>query len=650
MAELLNIGVSGLTSYQRALTTVSHNITNANTAGYTRQLTDLAAQAPQFTGAGFEGTGVQVSAIKRSYNNFLEDQVTRNLTAFKQQEALSSLSADLDNFLADPDIGVAPILQNFFTSLQDLSTDPSSTPTRQVLLSDANSLTAIFNSSYDRLQNLKNGVNVEVSSSVSEINSFSKAIADINKDILVASGGGRFPPNDLLDQRQNLLNKLAEKISVTSFEQDDGTLNVFVGGGQSLVVGTQYQALSVVNSEYDRTVSNIAISQGATNIDITDQISGGKLGGVINFRTDVLNPAYNQLGRIAVSLSGNINSQNQLGLTLGNTMGGNFFTDLTSSTSISSTSNATATDYLFTSTISDTNLLKSSEYRLDYSSASGGTYTMTRLSDNTTVGTSTNLATLSSTVSASEGFSFSLTSGTSITNGDKFRISPVVNAARDISVSITNTNDIATASPLVFSGQATNSGDVLFNNDGLISKSGSTIPGTPITFTFNSTTNVFAISTGGTIAYDPATDGGTQYQLTVAGLGSYQFTVSGTPSNGDVISLGSNAGGTGDNRNVLKILGTQSQKLLGGSTASFQEAYAQLVADVGVKAKRAEFSSQANQVLYERAVASQQATSGVNLDEEAADLIRYQQAYQAVARVISTADEIFQVLLGAVSR
>jgi len=650
MAELLNIGVSGLTTYQRALTTVSHNITNANTKGYTRQITELSTQTPQFTGAGFEGSGVQVSGIKRSYNSFLEDQVTRNLTSFKQQEALSAMTSELDNFLADPDVGVAPILQNLFKSLQDLSTDPSSTPTRQVLLSDANSLTTVFNSSYDRLQSLSDGVNVEINSSVAEINSFSKAIADLNKDILVASGGGRFPPNDLLDQRQTLLNSLAEKISVSTVEQNDGTLNVFLGGGQSLVVGSQYQSLSVVDSEYDRSVKNIALSQGASNIDITAQISGGKLGGVLNFRTDVLNPAYSQLGRIALSLSDTMNSQNQLGLTLSNTMGGNFFADLTTTTSLSSNTNATATDYLFTSTITDSNMLQSSEYRLDYSSASGGTYTLTRLSDRSVIGSSTNLATLSATVSASEGFSVALTSGTSISNGDRFLISPVTNAARDMAVTITNTNDIAAASPLVFSGQVSNSGDALFNNDGLLSKSGTTLPGTPVTFTFNSTTNQFAISTGGSIAYNPASDSGTQYQVTIAGLGNYQFTVSGTPSNGDVISLGSNAGGSGDNRNVLKMLATQDQKLMSSSTASFQEAYAQLVADIGVKAKRSEFSSQANQVLYERAVESQQATSGVNLDEEAADLIRYQQAYQAVARVISTADEIFQVLLGAVSR
>jgi len=651
MADLLNIGTTGLLAYQSSLATVSHNIANVNTEGYRRQRVDLVAQVPQLSGAGFEGSGVRVSSLQRVYDRFLEGQVTSNMSTFKQQETLSSLSGELNNYLADPNIGLSPVLQGFFKSVQDLSTDPSSAPVRQVMLSDAETLASVFNDTYRRLQDSKNSVNTQLASSVTEINNLSSAIANVNKNILLTSNGSEnFPPNDLLDQRQTLINKLAELVNVTTVSQDDGSVNVFIGNGQSLVVGAISQKLAITQNEFDQTQNEIGFVTGGSVSPITNQLTGGKIGGALSFRNDVLSVAYNTIGRVALGLSNDINDQHQLGYDLNNQLGGNFFTDLTSTTAISNINNATSTDYQLVSNVTDSNLVQASDYRLDYSSAGGGTFSLTRLSDNSIVGSSTSLATLSSTVSASEGFSITLSSGTSITAGDSFLISPVRNATRDIGVAITNTNQIAAASPLIFTRSASNGGDAFINEGSLISRSGSTIPATPVTLTFNSATNEFAVSTGGTISYDPASDSGTQHQVVIAGLGTYQFTVKGNPANGDVFSLGSNAGGVADNRNLLAIINLQESKQLANGSANYQEAYSELVSQVGVKTKRAEFSRDAHQALFERAQASQQEVSGVNLDEEAANLIRFQQAYQAVARVISTADELFQTLLGAVSR
>jgi flagellar hook-associated protein 1 FlgK len=568
---------------------------------------------------------------------------------------MHTFASDLDNLLADSQVGLSPVLQSFFKSLQDLSTDPSSTPTRQVVLSEADGMTSVFRDTHARLEDLQAGINLEVSTAVDQINSLAESIAGLNKDILFAKGvGNNTAPNDLLDQRQTKINELAELVSVKTVTQDDGSINVFIGKGHSLVVGAQNQSLAVAKNIFDATRLEVGLAVGTSTVNISGQITGGKLGGALSFRDDMLDDAYNQLGRLAMALSEDMNAQHRLGYNLDDEMGSDFFTDLGTTTSRGSSNNATSTDHLYNATVTDSNLLVASDYRLDYSS--GGTYTLTRMSDNSVVGSSTSLATLSTAVSASEGFAVALTSGTSIAVGDSFLLSPVRNASRDMGVALSDTNKIAAASPLLASRAATNTGNVVFSSDGLLNSSGA-LPASAISFTFNSATNEFTASpaaattpAGATISYDPATDSGTQYQVTLAGVGDYQFTVTGTPANGDVISVGINNGGSGDNRNMLAMIGLQEQKLIANGSANYQEAYSELVSEVGVKTRRAEFSRDANLVLYERTVSSQQEVSGVNLDEEAADLIRFQQAYQAVARIISTADDLFQTLLGAVSR
>lgn len=648
MADLLNIGSSGLLAYQRALTTVSHNITNANTEGYSRQSVELATQKPQFSGAGYEGSGVKVAAVRRNLDQFLEGQLSTSLSTFKQQEKLASLSAELDNFLADADVGISPTLQNFFKAVQDVSTDPSSSTARQVLLSESETLSAVFNDTYTKLDTIKNGLNVDISVNLEEINSLSQGIAGYNKEIARAQGGSdKFPPNDLLDQRQDLVNKLAELVKVSTLEQDDGSLNVFIGKGQSLVIGSESRTLSVLRSEFDPTRLDIGLKTGSTVSNITAQLSGGEIGGLLEFRNNLLNQSYATVGLLAVALSEDMNAQHQLGYDLNGQLGGNFFNDITVTNSTASSSNAPSTDTIFQSTVTDSNRLQASDYRLDYS---GGNYTLTRLNDNSVIAGPLGLAALTTAVEASEGFSIALASGATISDGDRFLLAPVRNGSRDLAVSINDTKLIAAASPLRFAQSSTNSGNASISQDLLVQRTGNSLPAAPITLTFDDVANVFNLSSGGSIAYDPATDSGSSLQVAVAGLGSYQFTLTGTPANGDVFTLGTNTNGISDNRNALAMVALQQQKQVNNGSADYQAAFTELVTDVGVKTRQAEFGRNSSGAIYERVFAAQQEVSGVNLDEEAANLLKFQQAYQAVARVITTADELFQTLLGAVSR
>ena len=651
MADLLNIGVNGLLSYQQSLSTVSHNISNVNTEGYTRQRVALSAQTPQYTGVGYVGTGVQVDSIQRVYDKFLNSQVTTSTSSFKQQETIASFTKQLDDYLADPQAGLTPALQKFFTSVQDLSTDPGSTSARQVLLGDANTLQSSFNNSYQNLSRLQDGVNLELNSDVSQINNLTQAIADLNRTIVSSKGAStNAQPNDLLDQRDNLVNKLAEYVSVSTIQQDDGSLNVFIGTGQSVVTGTNSQKLAVTKNPYDPTRVEVGLVTGSATVQITDQLTGGKIGGALQFRKLTLDPAFNSLGRIGVSLAETFNAQHQLGTDLTGQFGGNFFADISQSTSLASSTNAAGTDYVFSTDVSDVSLLSTSDYRISYSSGGGGTYSLTRLSDNSLIGSSNSVAGLSTIASANEGFTIALNSGASISDGDSFLLQPTHSGGEDFASVINSTSNIAAASPIRTAKVATNTGTADISGGILSSRTGTTLPATPITLTFDNTLNVFNLSTGGTIAYNPATDSGSSQSVTIAGLGVFDFSISGTPANGDQFSLSTNTGGISDNRNALSLLGLQESKLLSGNTATYQDAYGDFVSQVGVQAQQAEFSSQANQVIYDRAVSQRQEVSGVNLDEEAADLLRYQQAYQAVARVITTADQLFQTLLGAVSR
>src|SRR3989344_3454358 len=275
-ADTLGIGISGLLAFQRELATTGHNISNANTPGYSRQVVELTAQNPLPSGNGYIGTGVQVSSVRRSYDDFLTANIRSATASNSQLQQYYQLASQVDNLLADPKAGLTPSLQRFFDSVQTVSNDPTSTAARQVLLSEANALADRFHYLGQRLNDLRNGVNTQISSSVNEINSIASGIASINKQIIDAQGvGGGQPTNDLLDKRDALVVQLAQRVAVTAIPQDDGALNIFIGNGQTLVAGNTASALSVTTSTFDQTRSEIGYAVGGVATIITNSITGG---------------------------------------------------------------------------------------------------------------------------------------------------------------------------------------------------------------------------------------------------------------------------------------------------------------------------------------------------------------------------------------
>lgn len=642
---ILGTATSGLLAFQSALNTTSHNIANANTPGYSRQRVELQTQIPQITGAGYIGTGVVTDSITRYYDQFLVDRVRTNTSANSSLNTYHQYAGRIANVLGDANAGLNGALESFFNSAQTLANDPTSIPVRQLMMSEAESLVARFQYLDNQLNSTRKEVNGQLSNLVADVNSLSQGIADINQRIVVATGraGGR-PPNDLLDMRDQMLEKLSSLVSVSTLPQTDGSLNVFIGNGQSLVTGFTAATLGLTGSTFDATEMDITYTVGGVSSVITENIRGGQLGGLLEFRDEILDTAQNSLGRIAVVLGSTLNDQQALGMDLNGNLGAALFglgAPQTTASSINTGTGTVSTSY-DTANIS---ALTTKDYIISYNGATWG------LSD-----VDGNAVTMSGAGTVGSPFiadGLRIVVGGTPAAGDRFQIQPTRDASDGISMALSDPRGLAAAAPVRITeatnvnGLPTNSGAGKFTYSGV--SAGYAPLAANVTFTFNSAINQLAYSDGGavvgTLAYNPATDSGNSFS--VAGV---NFKVTGTPANGDAFVLGNNTSGAGNNANMLLMAGLQTSLTVENGTTNYQGAYGQLISEVGTKTRQAEVGSTAQKALLSQAQQDRDALSGVNLDEEAANLVRFQQAYQAMAQVINAADSMFQTLLNSVSR
>ncbi len=641
--SFLNTSVSGLLTAQRALATISHNIANVNTPGYSRQRVEFEARDPQFTGAGYIGKGVGVGSIKRIQSDFINEQLRISTSSSSFNSAFFNLASRIDNILTEEQAGLSPNIVSFFNAVQDVADIPSSLNNRQVMLSEAESLVDRFQFLESRLTDLSGGIRTQLVDETSEINTLSQSIADINVRIVSAMGNrDTQPPNDLLDQRDEMIRQLSEFVAVTTVEQTDGAVNVFTGSGQSLVAGAVASTLQVTEPYQGHYEISITNSFGTSVI--TQNISGGSLGGLLDFQSQMLEPTINSLGRLAIGIADTFNDQHILGRNQDGQVNQTFFTVPTPVvTPLGSAPNNV------TSTITDPTTLSNSDYNLTYNG--GNSYTLIRLSDNTTTAINTG-GTTPFTTSAVDGFTLTITAGA--TAGDQFIIRPTVVGARDITTTISDPRKIAAAGPLRseevtdVNGLPTNTG-----NSKISAANISSITGIPlassITLTFDLANNRFNVSSppGGTLAYNPATQSG-GVQFTIAAAGNATFTISGVPDDGDQFIIENNLNSDGDNRNALSLAALQESKFLLNGAANYLDTYGQLVVEVGTATRQAEVSDTALSALLQQATEARESVSGVNLDEEAANLLELQQIYQAAAQMISTADLLFQTLIDSV--
>lgn len=674
---IFGIGVSGIAAAQLGLLATEHNVVNANTPGYTRQRTVQATNLAVNTGAGAIGQGVHVQTIERLYDRFLTSQVTSAQTSLSEIDSYYGEIKQIDNLLADPSAGLTPAIQDFFSGVQQVASNPSLLSARQSMISSAQTLVSRFQSIDARLGDLTNEVNGKIQDAVTSVNSYGTQIADLNQRILLSESSFGQPANDLLDQRDQLINDLNKLIKVSTSSNSDGTLNVYIGTGQQLVVGSRASQMTATASSVDpeKMVVGLQTANGGAQELPESLIIGGELGGLVKFRSEALDPATNELGRLAASVALTFNAQHALGQDLLGQANGDagfnadFFSVALLKPEVSPNANndntgapviqAAFAPPTYGPEVNNGNFytkLTTSDYQLNNTAAG---YTLTRLSDNKQWGPSA-LAALSTTIQSEEGFSITLSAGADAV-GNRYLIRPTENAAKNLAINpviAADTRTIAAATPFRTSVSATNTGSGLISSGtGVPGFNTGLLPAGGITITYSSATtqlSLAGVTAGQTITYKPpgaaevsvvapTTIPYTQgMAIAVSGM---SFVMSGVPNNNDTFRLERNTAATTDGRNALALGKLQTQNTVAGASATFQTAYAEMVANNGVKTRELKVTGEAQQAVLDQAQANRDALSGVNLDEEAANMIRFQQAYQASAKLLEVGKTLFDSIL-----
>tara|TARA_B100000929_G_scaffold290431_1_gene283947 strand:+ start:1062 stop:2714 length:1653 start_codon:yes stop_codon:yes gene_type:complete len=546
---MFSIGLSGLNAAQNALNTTSNNISNVYTPSYNRELTQL--------GEGRVGGGVRVDDIERQFNTYVADQLNNAKTQSSALDTYYNQVSQIDNLLADRDAGLSPLMQTFFSSLEDLASSPSDPAARQGVLGTANTLSAQFRSFDGYLQDMQSNINNQIKDEITQVNNTVEQIAGLNKEIALARARTGEAPNSLLNQRDFLVSELNERMDLRLNVQDGKTYNISLPNGQPLVTGTSSFKLEPVQADYDPQRTIVGYRDGGGNLIQLDEstVKGGALGGLMTFRSETLDKTQNQVGQLAVSLSVAFNEQHKKGVDLDGEQGGDFF-NVRAPQAYSYEDNSPVTIDAIEFDADTIEQLRATDYTVSFA---GGAPTVTRNDSGADVDIGTGWDAANNTLSFG---GLSMTFSNTPADGDQFEVQPVRRAANGMEVNLIDADKIAAGLPI-------NPND------------------------------------------DPA----------------------------DWI-----AAGAGDNSNALLLQDLQGQDIVGGS-ASVSGAYGALVSDVGNRTNITQVNLDARQGLTDQLRAVQQSESGVNLDEEAANLIRYQQFYQANARVIDTAGTIMDTIL-----
>jgi len=893
--SLLSIGVSGLTANQAALRTTGQNVANTDTPGYSRQSVLQATQTPQFSGAGFQGSGTQVETIRRIVDEYAVSQLRVDTSNSGELESYLSNVSQIDGLLADSTTGLAPGMQEFFGALSAGADDPTSIPVRQLILSQAESLTDRFETVHGRLEQQSDTINQQLATLSAEVSSIASSLAKLNEAIVTASGRGQADkPNDLLDQRDEMVRQLSGLVAVNVVNKEQNAVDVFIGNGQALVLGNRANTLSAVASNADARRFELVLDTQGQQQNVTNAIRGGEIGGTLDFRREILDTAMNSVGRIALVMSAEINEQHSLGLDASGNFGSEFFTDINSREAVTSRviphrANLSAQSSRLSLSIDDPSRLSNSDYQLEFPGPNDQRYVLTR-SDNGDVVSSGVLSGVIPETIAGEGFSVTLESG-QVRAGDKFTLQPTRYGASQINVELERPEQIAFASAIKGESSLSNEGTgTVLNTEALdISTASFAVPDSlappvlirftsPLTYEVLDNSNTSrpvdmvppmtglrftpgirnemlpqdagqtSVTSDGELAgqlpneftqvsaVTPVTNGyvnetitissvnpvtgilsaappvvllagesagvaaqklsavhgvsasartrlavsdftnqaaGTEpmvlslngvelagpagaplpelltpnaladlissdsrfeamgitassdgetlrleslsgddislaatgdvgdsflltditgkqllmqgaavaNQVTVGGVLTvvmeqgvtlasnatvatgnlftanpaalstylgYQITIDGNPEIGDEFTVEYNAEGTSDNRNALSMVAIESTKLVDGSSVTLLDSYGRMVEIVGASTSQTQINAEASESLLQQSQAKRDSISGVNLDEEAADLIRYEQAYNASAQIISVARSLFDTLLNTI--
>jgi flagellar hook-associated protein 1 FlgK len=652
-STLMGIGTRAMFANYAALQTTGNNIANANTQGYSRQQVELSTAKGQYTGAGFFGQGVNVTTVSRSYDRFLTTQAASTNSVATADSARQDQLTQLENIFPLGETGLGYAAGQLLNSFVDVANNPQDASSRQVVLTRAQELSTRFATAGERLNTLQIGVSQDIKSSVATLNSQTKQLADLNKQISALNGAGQ-PPNDLLDQRDQLINDISSQINVTTITADDGSIGLFIGGGQSLVLGATANTLKASPDGYDPAKLQLTLSEGGTDRPVLSQsITGGKIAGLLRFQNDDLVTARNLLGQMAVAIGGAVNQQQSLGLDGGQpaSAGAAIFSVGPPRTLANDSNGGNA---VFGLSVSDSTHVQASDYELRFD---GSNYALTRLSDNSTAtGSPFSPAALAAGVQV-DGLTLQLNSGTAV-SGDRFLLQPVAQAAADMKTVLANPKGLAAASLVTSSYAVTNTGTAATASLGVVDKAAYD-PTLTARLSFNSGTGDYSYDMLDASNAVVSSGTGTWTAGSPISLNGFELQLSGVPRNGDVISVGPTTAPAANNGNALNFVALATKGFVGadtlpnGSTVpgkSITDAYASALSEIGVRVQSAKSAAGISSSVAATAESARANKSGVNLDEEAARLIQFQQSYQAAAKMLQVAQSVFDTLLQVAAR
>lgn len=679
MASLINIGMSGLGAAQSGMYTLGNNIANADVESYSRQQNIQQTKGSQQYGNVFIGSGTTLADVRRVYNAFLENQLRSTNSLSTDASTYLSQITPLDSALSSSDTGITAALQSFYTAMQDAAAKPSEDASRQLLLTSAQTLAKRFNTLSSQLTQQNSNINSNMEALASQVNNLTKSIAELNDQISrVSSVSGA--PNDLLDKRDGVVRELTGLIGADVVERE-GNYDVYLKNGQALVLGKTTQNLEVAPSQSDPTRMSLMLNRGSTKMDITNSTTGGELGGLLRYRKETLDPALNELGRVALVVSDAINRQLAQGIDNNGDFGAILFGDINSAKAVSERSIASNSNDKNSGnldvTLKDTGKLSVSDYQVTFTSETG--YSVRKLPEGTVMGS---FDLNDDPPAVIDGFSLSL-NGNALKAGDTFKITPTRGAAAGIESVLTDPKRLALSSPLTATSGSGNQGTGQIGQPTLTSAldiydaaqrselQAGLKYSTPVKLVFGDTSSPQAytmydakgteIGAGSIVpgqsnklqlsvpmvdaAGDPIMDGATQKTFT------FEMTVTGAPKNGDNYTVALTGAGSTDNRNAQAVLDLQTKQTVGvgadGKGISITDAYAKLVSNVGGKAAQASMDSNATSALQQSAKDSRNSVSGVSIDEETGNLIKFQQYYTASSQIIKAAQETFATLINS---
>lgn len=623
MPSVLSTGTNALLAFQRALATTSHNVANIKTEGYSRQKVDFATRAPTDAGYAKVGNGTRITDIRRVADQLAISRLLDSSGELARLQQLSTMADRVDALFSDSATNLTGVWSNFFDAVNGLSANAAGAADRRNMLDSANTLVSRFKSMTAQMESLGNEVNNGLIASASEINRLAAEIAQINGTI--GKDASRVAP-DLLDRRDQLISQLVGYTGGNAVIQDGGIINVYSAGGNALVVGTSASQVITVTDPFQPERLQLALKTQGLTVTLNSKSLGGSVGGLLEFRDTILAPAQAELGRIAVGMALEFNQGHREGMDLYGDMGTDFF-NLTPPKVSAHSGNAPASTASISAAYSDLGAIDGQNLQLRFD---GSNWIATRTDTGVQVP-----MTGSGPTYVVNGIELTI-SGTPVLN-DRFLLQPTTTAPGGLSVAITDPSRIAAANPVRVAADLGNIGTGVAGKLSVLDPTDPALPN-PASIDFIDANN-YTINGTGPYPYTPG--------QTISANG-WSLVLDGKPAAGDQFTVNPTQAGSSDNGNALRLATVEDAKAFNGGTITLNGALGGLTTQIGAAARAADYSMQAQQVIAENAQATRDSISGVNLDEEAADMLQLQQAYQAASQLISAADTMFQSILRAV--